>query len=357
MKTFKQILGMSQDELKEYLRKYLASKRYKVNSKYGYLYAKGDIPVLLVAHLDTVHTERINTIAKEEVLESNGDIKTRLSSPQGIGGDDRCGVWIIMNILQTHKPSVLFCEDEEIGCIGAKKFAKTEYIKNLDVNYMIELDRRGNNDAVFYSCDNKEFTKWIEENSGYKKAWGTRTDISELMPESKIAGVNFSCGYYKEHKKEEYIYVEEMDATTEMVRNLIDVKVDKSFEYIAAKTYYSNYGGYGYGYNNYDRYGYNYYGSSSYTPKTGELYQKGNAYDDDYWGDYWGDYCGYTKSKNTKKVDDYNVKLTVKIDESLVDFYGSEVKITGTTKPECWMNLFNEYDMLFRAAITDYSYE
>ena len=356
MKTFKQILGMSQYELEDYLRKYLASKKYKVQSQYGYLYAKGDIPVLLVAHLDTVHKEKINTIAKESVLEKNGDIKTRLSSPQGIGGDDRCGVWIIMNILQTHKPSVLFCEDEEIGCLGAKKFAKTEYIKNLDVHYMIELDRRGKSDAVFYSCDNKEFIKWVEENSGYKKAWGTRTDISELMPESKIAGVNFSCGYYNEHNKNEYIYVEEMDSTTEMVRDLLDIKLDKPFEYIAAKTYYDTYSRYEYPY----RYDYNgsskydyYYGNTSYTPKAGELYQKNNTYyNDEYWRDFWG-----YENVNTKKVDDYNIKLTVKIDESLVDFYGDEIRISGTTKPECWMNLFNEYTMLYRAAIMSYSYE
>ena len=48
-------------------------------------------------------------------------------SPQGIGGDDRCGVWMILQILRTANCHVLFCEDEEVGCVGAKKFTKRSF--------------------------------------------------------------------------------------------------------------------------------------------------------------------------------------------------------------------------------------
>ena len=56
MTKFQFILRMSQRELKSYLETALQEMGYPIVSKRGYLYAEGEIPVLLVAHLDTVHT-------------------------------------------------------------------------------------------------------------------------------------------------------------------------------------------------------------------------------------------------------------------------------------------------------------
>ena len=69
-------------------------------------------------------------------------------SPQGIGGDDRAGVYMILEIIKQANCHVLFCEDEEIGDIGAKKFVKSNM--PLPVYYIIELDRQRHNDAVYY---------------------------------------------------------------------------------------------------------------------------------------------------------------------------------------------------------------
>ena len=66
---------------------------------------------------------------------------------------------MILRILQEAKCHVLFCEDEEIGGQGARKFERSS-IRPV-VNYLIELDRRGGNDAVFYGCNNREFIKFI----------------------------------------------------------------------------------------------------------------------------------------------------------------------------------------------------
>ena len=142
MKTFQDICRMTQKKVKDYMKEYLASQGYAPVSEDGFLYAKGDVPVLLVAHMDTVHKQPV-----KEVLHMG----QKISSPQGIGGDDRCGVFIIANIVKELKCSVLLCEDEEVGAVGANKFKNTEYIKSLDVNFMIEFDRKGNSDAVFYN--------------------------------------------------------------------------------------------------------------------------------------------------------------------------------------------------------------
>ena len=146
--TFETILRLPQMELKKRLKAELKSRGYHITDKPGYLYAGGTIPVLLVAHMDTVHRQPVEQIC----YSADGAVTM---SPQGIGGDDRCGVWMILQILHTASCHVLFCEDEEVGCVGAKKF--TSGSLRPQVNYIVELDRRGSNDAVFYRCDNPEF--------------------------------------------------------------------------------------------------------------------------------------------------------------------------------------------------------
>ena len=78
--------------------------------------------------MDTVHKETVKDFYEYYDEENERHI---ISSPQGIGGDDRCGIYMILEILKTHKCSVLFCEDEEAGGIGSEKFCKTEYITEL----------------------------------------------------------------------------------------------------------------------------------------------------------------------------------------------------------------------------------
>lgn len=160
--------------------------------------AEGTIPVLLVAHMDTVHRQPVEQIC----YSADGAVAM---SPQGIGGDDRCGVWMILQILRTTNCHVLFCEDEEVGCIGAKKF--TGGSLRPQVNYIVELDRQGNNDAVFYRCDNPEFEDFVTS-FGFETAGGSCSDISYIAPYLETAAVNISCGYYCEHQRHEYIHLE-----------------------------------------------------------------------------------------------------------------------------------------------------
>ena len=255
----------SQEDLKRILETALEALGYEdIYSGDGYLYAKGTVPVLLTAHMDTVHKDLVEDYY-EYYDEENG--QHIISSPQGIGGDDRCGIYMILEIIKTHKCSVLFCEDEEIGCVGSEKFCQSSLIDDLkEMKYLIELDRRDSSDAVFYDCDNDDFTKFIEENTGYKKAFGSCSDISNLSPACKVASVNFSCGYYNAHTTSEYVVMEEMYNTIDVVKQLLEVECEQ-FEYIEKKYSYGNYGygnygyGYGYGYDyDYDYYGYNYYG-------------------------------------------------------------------------------------------------
>lgn len=239
LRQFKPILSKTQKQLKNYLHKELIKADYKPLAQDGFLYAKGELPVLLIAHLDTVHKDTPCVF-----INSNGI----LSSPQGIGGDDRCGVYIILEIIKELKCSVLFTEDEEIGCVGATKFASSNVAKNIDVNYIIEFDRRGKNDAVFYDCDNPEFTEFITGNSFFKTSYGSFSDISIIAPELGLAAVNLSSGYYDEHTVKETINLSQVNRIIKEAKKLIQIPAEK-FEYIESQDawngrYYDRYNDY-----------------------------------------------------------------------------------------------------------------
>jgi acetylornithine deacetylase/succinyl-diaminopimelate desuccinylase-like protein len=239
-KKFDSICRMSQADLKKYVEKELKITHNKVISEDGFVYAQGTFPVLLVAHLDTVHATLPTLIMYDKA-------DTTISSPQGIGGDDRCGVYMILEIIKKYHCSVLFCEDEEIGAIGAEKFTKWKPAQKLTFNYIIEFDRRGKNDAVFYDCDNDLFEEFITKDF-YKTAFGSFSDISVLAPFLGCAAVNLSCGYYNAHTTNEYVVLSEMQASIDAASKILArTNEDDAFEYIEVQysDYYYGYSSYG----------------------------------------------------------------------------------------------------------------
>ena len=252
MRLFQKIAKMRQHQLKKWLLKRYIGRGYKVHNGDGYLYLEpegdGATPVCLVAHLDTVHKE----LPREIVVERHPG-RTIISSPQGIGGDDRCGVWIIARLLDSgFRPHVIFCEDEEIGCVGSRKFAKSGLAEGMgkEINFMVQLDRKGSCDAVYYDLDNAEFEDFISETTGFSTAQGSYSDICELAPAADVAAVNLSCGYYKEHTLEHYVVWEEMLNTLEAAAMLLNVKSER-FEWneaLGIKDWFGEYGQYTIGY-------------------------------------------------------------------------------------------------------------
>ena len=141
-KLFERLVSLSQKELKKAMSQYLKAKYDNVIFTKDYLVAIGDIPVALVAHLDTVYRTPVSNLYYDQR-------KGVLWSPDGLGADDRAGIFAVLKILQDgYRPSVIFTTDEEKGGVGASALAMNPCpIPNL--KYMIELDRRGSNDCVF----------------------------------------------------------------------------------------------------------------------------------------------------------------------------------------------------------------
>ena len=230
MNTLEDFLRPSQKLLFKRLCKKFKGKT--LISKGNFVLVHGQAPVMLVSHLDTVHEQPVKDIC----ISADGNI---LMSPQGIGGDDRCGVFALCNIYKSAKikPWLLFTCDEEVGGLGAKKFClahqQHQLPKEVDnLKLLIELDRKGKNDAVFYRCANPDFEDYIT-GKGFKTAQGSFSDISVIAPELNIAAVNLSCGYHYAHTLHEYINRTELDNTICKVVDIIsDVPHLPRFEYV-----------------------------------------------------------------------------------------------------------------------------
>ncbi len=222
------LLSVKQSTLLKIMRRYLADKYDSVISTKDYLYAKGDIPVLLVAHLDTVHKYPVSSLYYDRQ-------KNVLWSPDGLGADDRAGVFSIIQILKAGlRPSVLFTTDEELGCVGARLFSYEHPDPISPLNCIIELDRMGHDDCVFYGCDNPEFTSYIES-FGFKTQRGSFSDISDICPMWEIAGVNLSVGYYDEHSFSEHLFVDAMFDTIDKVKQILTDSSQVAYKYIPSK--------------------------------------------------------------------------------------------------------------------------
>lgn len=218
------LVSLSQRQLKQVMTKFLR-KRYKnVITTRDYIVAIGDVPIALVAHMDTVFKNPVS------VLYYDKD-KNVMWSPDGLGADDRAGVFAIIKILQDgYRPSVILTTDEEKGGIGAGKLADKKCpIPGL--KYMIELDRRGIDDCVFYDCYNEEFIKYVE-GFGFKEQWGSFSDISFLMDRWNVCGVNLSVGYMNEHSVSETLCITHLMNTINKVKIMLEETDIPEFEYI-----------------------------------------------------------------------------------------------------------------------------
>lgn len=234
------LLKADEKQVRKIIVKYLKENGYEPIVTKDYIFAIGSVPVMLLAHYDTVPNP-------PKYIENKAGV---LSAKKGLGADDRAGIYAILEVIRNHHCHVLFCGGEETGGIGSTLFShdfKSGALPEFDVNYCIQLDRRGSNDAVYYDGDNEEFEDFIEDH-GWKSAWGSFTDICNVCPALGVMGVNLSIGYQNEHTKKETLDTAVMNANIKRIPELLD---GKKFEWKEAKYtsgWYGNtyYGGWGY---------------------------------------------------------------------------------------------------------------
>jgi di/tripeptidase len=203
----------------EYLKKVLDEKgyTYKVD-KLGNIYVtkgKAKRYPCFVSHTDTVHqiNENLEVIEPEEFILTGIDSET--GQPSGIGGDDKCGVFLCLEMLdELEVVKVAFFVGEEYGMKGSKE-ACPKFFK--DVKYSIQFDSPyGNTMSLtlmgkpLFNTDS-EFADTVSPiliERGITE-WQAHpyTDTYQLMEKFDFPCLNIAAGYYRYHTPNEYVEV------------------------------------------------------------------------------------------------------------------------------------------------------
>lgn len=284
MKTFKELLTLTQNELGNKLVNWLINDYNYDVIDYGYVIQgiseQPNAPVL-VAHLDTINTHRnanetthsarltveepVGAPKLEDIIFHNDIIMLHpLSNPKlaCLGADDRCGVKTILDILDMgFRPHILFTTDEEVGCQGSKKAVDEKLLEEFsEASMLIQVDRGVHegywNEMVFYNYDKDSIPEIYDELSKYfKLAKGSYTDVATLGPYLNKPIVNISASYMNEHKRTEFISIPAYDKNLEGLSKFLlwlDTQDTSSWEYKTkpvsktVTTYTGGYGNYGY---------------------------------------------------------------------------------------------------------------
>lgn len=169
---------------------------------------------LLVAHVDTV----CSPFPPSELHRRGG----RIRNPNGIlGADDRAGVFAVLELRRRTGVGVLLCDEEEHGAHGARAAARTigDLIKLHP--YMVELDRHGYREVVYYRQECDTFCEHMES-YGFEEERGSFSDISVLSRELDVPGANVSIGFNSQHTKWEYLDLFSLWDTIARVQRLIE---------------------------------------------------------------------------------------------------------------------------------------
>ena len=206
------LVVLTEVELKNYLYNEL-QKYYSLDNIYlldGGIIVKGNDKITLVSHMD-IHPI-INVHHKEKKLLS---FLNTVYCKTGIGGDDRCGVLVILELLDRgYRSNIIFTEKEEVGRVGVRKLIDNHLDLLIDITkdspYLMGLDRKGFNEVVFYECKNEEFREFILNTYYLDYNIGSFSDVSNLGPALNKAICNISVCYYSAHSENEYVNLKKL---------------------------------------------------------------------------------------------------------------------------------------------------
>lgn len=203
----------------------------------------------IISHIDTVHELTDNLT----VMQTDNGILFGYDSinctPTGIGGDDKVGVFIALQMLLTvDNLKCVFFRDEETGCEGSNNVYKPFFD---NVNFALQFDRKGNNEFVTNAAgvelSGKAFQQNIKQlvkDAGYTfYKHGGLTDVCELKSQGiDIAMANICAGYYAPHTENEYVIVKDVVKAFKLCLVICTKITTKQVHKVENKSYNSYYG-------------------------------------------------------------------------------------------------------------------
>lgn len=184
---------------------------------------------LFCCHIDTVHDWPENLKIHLRTKEHKYLFASDNGQNYGIGGDDKCGVFVCLYLLETlENCKCIFFTGEESGCTGSYGID----IKHIEgARFICSVDRWGNSDLITTYSGKKTVSKsFIKDVSpllrkyNYKEATGLLTDCFTLMDRGAgISCFNISCGYYSHHSSSEIIDINELWQCSQMCLDIANV--------------------------------------------------------------------------------------------------------------------------------------
>ena len=196
----------------------------------------------VVSHMDTVH----KVVKNYQVFKQDQN----LFSETGIGGDDKCGIFACLYLLEILPIiKVVFFTQEETGCKGSNSIDKTFFD---NCRYLIQLDRKGSSDFIDTKYRQKtvshafssELGK-LKKDYGFKSTEGSITDVVNLWSDGVgLSCLNLSSGFYKPHSKDEFIDTIELWNSVLFTKDIIKTLKSKKYpsirQQIKSHVYTSN---------------------------------------------------------------------------------------------------------------------
>ena len=196
--------------------------------KHGNIYAtKGDSDTYpcIVCHTDEVHGVRPKGY---RVVESDGiilGINIDTLETEGIGADDKNGIWVCLKALNDFDVmKCAFFVSEEIGCVGSMH-ADMKFFD--DCRFVLQCDRKGYKDFIIDASGvelcSSEFVEAVGIHQfGYEVAHGLMTDVMTLKERGlQVSACNISCGYYNPHSETEMTRIEDLMNCYELVKHIV----------------------------------------------------------------------------------------------------------------------------------------
>ena len=182
---------------------------------------KGEGYPTLVCHLDQVQDVHSEDFC---VKEENGTLYGWSEANQqreGLGADDKNGIWICLRCLEEcPRLKVFMAVGEEKGCIGSNRADMSFFADSL---YVLEPDCKGGEEIHTnlkgIPCASPEFEQALIQcnfqfstfNSQFTITPGKGSDIFALtLSGIGVSCANIPCGYHLPHKDDEYTVIAEL---------------------------------------------------------------------------------------------------------------------------------------------------
>lgn len=214
------------------IQKYIVNFLNSLNKEFtidevGNIYCFNSGYPFLSAHMDAVplnnHKSSLYTFNDENLNYCIGGLEGN------IGADDKCGIAIILFLLQENKfINFIFTVGEESDiCYGSTFFIKKNGNLLKKLPFGLVLDRKGKSDIICHENNygTLSFQSYlheisIENNFGYSPTKGVFSDANNFK--NYISCANLSVGYYNPHTYFEYVVLDYLSNSCSFVNAIIN---------------------------------------------------------------------------------------------------------------------------------------